>query len=144
MYIGNGMLLILNLPLIGLWVKVLKIPYHLLFPLILLICLIGVYSLNNSSAEVLIMIIFGFIGYLMRKFDFEGSPFLLALVLGPMVESKLRESLLISKGTISIFFSRPISAAFLFMTLVMLLTSFYHYLKKNLKETPLTNAGQID
>jgi len=131
MYIGNVMLLILNLPLVGLWVKVLKIPYHLLFPLILLFCLIGVYSLNNNTTEILIMLIFGFIGYLMRKFEYEGAPFLLALVLGPMMENNLRQSLLISKGALSIFFTRPISVVFLLAALMMLLSSFYHHIKRS-------------
>jgi putative tricarboxylic transport membrane protein len=130
MYIGNAMLLILNLPLIGLWVKVLKIPYHLLFPLILLFCLIGVYTLNNNTAEILIMLIFGFIGYLMRKFEYDGAPFLIALVLGPMMENNLRQSLLISKGALSIFFTRPISVVFLLAALMMLLNSFYHHIKR--------------
>jgi putative tricarboxylic transport membrane protein len=130
MYIGNGMLLILNLPLIGIWVKILKIPYHLLFPLILLFCLIGVYSLNNNRTEILVMLIFGFIGYLMRKFEYEGAPFLLALVLGPLMENNLRESLLISKGSFSIFFNRPISAVILACALAMALSSSYRGLKK--------------
>ena len=130
MYIGNGMLLILNLPLIGIWVKILKIPYHLLFPLILLFCLIGVYSLNNNRTEILVMLIFGFVGYLMRKFEYEGAPFLLALVLGPLMENNLRESLLISKGSFSIFINRPISAVILACALAMVLSSSYHGLKK--------------
>jgi putative tricarboxylic transport membrane protein len=86
MNIGNGMLLILNLPLIGIWIRILKVPYHFLFPLISLFCFLGVYSLDNNIYEVLIMVIFGVLGYLMRKFGFEGAPFLLALVLGPMLE----------------------------------------------------------
>lgn len=130
MYVGNAMLLILNLPLVGLWVKVLKIPYHLLFPLILLFCLIGVYTLNNNTVEILIMLIFGFIGYLMKKFEYDGAPFLIALVLGPMMENNLRQSLLISKGALSIFFTRPISVVFLLAALMMLLNSFYHHIKR--------------
>jgi putative tricarboxylic transport membrane protein len=130
MYIGNGMLLLLNLPLIGMWVKILKIPYHLLFPLILLFCLIGVYTINNNATEILIMLIFGFIGYLARKFEFEAAPFLLALVLGPLLENNLRESLLISKGSSAIFFTRPISASVLAAALLMVLTSSYQGFKK--------------
>jgi putative tricarboxylic transport membrane protein len=110
MYIGNVMLLILNLPLIGLWVKVLKVPYPILFPLILMFCLIGSYSLNNSVVEVLIMIVFGFIGYLMKKFNYEAAPVVLALVLGPRFETALRRSLLLEHGDLTIFFTRPISA----------------------------------
>jgi len=120
MYIGNVMLLVLNLPLIGLWVKVLKIPYYLLYPLILLFCLIGSYSLNNNAAEVVIMLIFGVVGYLMRKFRYDGAPLILALVLGPMLEEAFRQSLMLSKGDFSIFVSRPLSLAFL-ITAVLLL-----------------------
>jgi putative tricarboxylic transport membrane protein len=111
MYIGNAMLLILNLPLIGLWVQVLKVPYRILFPLILLFCLIGVYSVNYSTTDVLIMIGSGVLGYLMKKFKYEAAPLTLAYVLGPMLEMALRQSLTISNGSFSIFFTRPISAA---------------------------------
>ncbi|HVN25983.1 MAG TPA: tripartite tricarboxylate transporter permease, partial [Syntrophorhabdales bacterium] len=90
MYIGNVMLLILNLPLIPLWVQVLKVPYRILFPLILLFCIVGSYSLNNSTFDVIVMMIFGLLGYLFKKFDFEGAPLILAFVLGPMFETNLR------------------------------------------------------
>ncbi|HXZ34487.1 MAG TPA: tripartite tricarboxylate transporter permease [Thermodesulfobacteriota bacterium] len=110
MYLGNVMLLILNLPLIGLWVKILKVPYPILFPLILLFCLIGCYSLNNSVTEVLIMVLFGLIGYGFKKFQYEAAPLVLALVLGPMMENSLRQALLMSAGSPVIFFERPISA----------------------------------
>jgi putative tricarboxylic transport membrane protein len=109
MYIGNAMLLILNLPLIGIWVKVLKVPYFILFPLIFLFCLIGVYSINSSIGDVVIMIVFGTVGYAMKKFDYEGAPLIVALVLGPMFETALRQSLSLSNGDFAIFFSRPIS-----------------------------------
>ncbi len=98
MYLGNIMLLILNLPLIGLWVKVLKVPYPILFPLILLFCLVGVFSLNYSKVEVALMIGFGIFGYLARKFQFEMAPLVLAIVIGPMMENNLRLSLVISQG----------------------------------------------
>lgn len=109
MYIGNVMLLVLNLPLIGIWVRILSIPYRVLLPLILLFCLIGVYSLNNNIWEVIIMTIFGFVGYLMRKLDYEPAPFIFALILSPMIENALRQSLLMSEGSFGIFFTRPIS-----------------------------------
>ena len=109
MYLGNAMLLLLNLPLIGLWVRVLSIPYRLLFVLILLFCLIGVYSLNNNFWEIIIMVIFGVVGYLKRKFKYEAAPFVFALVLGPMMENSLRQSLLMSEGSFVIFFTHPIS-----------------------------------
>jgi putative tricarboxylic transport membrane protein len=110
MYMGNVMLLILNLPLIGLWVRILKVPYPILFPLILLFCLIGCYSLNNSVTEVLVMVLFGLIGYAFKKFQYEAAPLVLALVLGPMMENSLRQALLMSAGSPVIFFERPISA----------------------------------
>jgi putative tricarboxylic transport membrane protein len=129
MYLGNVMLLILNLPLIGLWVKILKVPYPILFPLILLFCVIGCYSLNNSSEEVLIMIIFGIIGYFMKKFDYEGAPLILALVLSPMMENSLRQSLLVSQGDFFIFITRPISAILLLMTLILVVSPLLPWLK---------------
>jgi putative tricarboxylic transport membrane protein len=121
MYVGNVMLLVLNLPLIGLWVKVLQVPYPILFPLILLFCLIGAYSLNNSIAQVLFMIIFGVLGYLFKKFKYEGAPLVLALVLGPMLEKALRRSLLHSGGDPLVFFTRPISAALLILAFCLLI-----------------------
>ncbi len=95
MYVGNVMLLALNLPLIGLWIQVLRVPYRILFPLILVFCLIGAYSLNNSTGDVLIMILFGVVGYLMRKYKYEGAPIVLAFVLGPIMENAFRQSLII-------------------------------------------------
>ena len=121
MYIGNAMLLVLNLPLIGLWVKVLKVPYPILFPLILLFCVIGSYSLNNNIEDVLIMIAFGIIGYLMKKFEYEPAPLILAMVLSPMMESALRQSLLVSHGSFIIFFTHPISGTLLSMALILLI-----------------------
>jgi putative tricarboxylic transport membrane protein len=122
MYIGNGMLLVLNLPLIGIWVKVLKIPYKVLFPLILFFCLVGAYSINNSTFDVAMMLVFGVLGYLMRKYKFEVAPMVLAFVLGPMLEVSLRQSLLISDGSFLIFFSRPIAAGGMIFTFLMLLS----------------------
>jgi putative tricarboxylic transport membrane protein len=132
MYIGNGMLLILNLPLIGIWVKILKVPYNILFPLILLFCFLGVYSLNNNIYEILIMVIFGVFGYLMRKFEFEGAPFLLAMVLGPMLEIAFRQSLIY--GDPLIFFKRPICAILLIITLLLLITAFSPKIVRKLKK----------
>jgi putative tricarboxylic transport membrane protein len=123
MFIGNVMLLVLNLPLIGMWVKVLTVPYKMLFPLILLFCMIGVYTLNNNIVEIFIMLIFGVIGYLNRKLNLEGAPFILALVLGPLMEKSLRQSLLISRGDIGIFFSRPISIVLIGLGIASILFS---------------------
>jgi putative tricarboxylic transport membrane protein len=122
MYIGNIMLLILNLPLIGVWVKILKIPYPILFPLILLFCLIGAYSLNNNPAEIGLMLFFGLLGYLMKKFKFDGAPLVLAMVLGPLMDQSLRQSLLMSGGSGMIFFTRPICLViFVIIALILLL-----------------------
>lgn len=130
MYMGNVLLLLLNLPLIGLWVKVLKIPYRILFPLIILFCLIGAYSLNHTPFDIVVMLIFGLVGYLMRKLNYEGAPLLLAFVLGPMMEQALRQSLLISQGSFTIFFIRPISAASMSLALALIASYFLPFLRK--------------
>jgi putative tricarboxylic transport membrane protein len=113
MYIGNFMLLILNLPLIGIWVRVLKVPYGILFPLILLFCFVGAYANNNSLAELNVMIFFGLVGYLMKKTGFEPAPLVMAYILCPFLEEAFRQSLIKSHGEFSIFIKRPISAAIL-------------------------------
>ena len=125
MYVGNIMLLVLNLPLIGLWVKILKIPYVTLFPLILLFCLIGAYSLNSNPYDMLTMVVFGVIGYFMRKYGYEAAPLVLAFVLGPMFESALRQSLLMSHGSMIIFFERPISAALMGTAILLLVLPLF-------------------
>jgi putative tricarboxylic transport membrane protein len=130
MYIGNGMLLILNLPLIPLWVQVLRIPYNLFFPLILLFCLIGSYSINSSMFDILIMIVFGIIGYLMKKTGYEGAPLVLALVLGNLFENALRQSLMLSDGSFMIFVSRPIAAVFLWVAIALLVFPILPWLRK--------------
>jgi putative tricarboxylic transport membrane protein len=130
MYLGNVMLLILNLPLIGLWVQVLKVPYPILFPFILLFCLVGVYSLNYSLVEIALMIGFGVFGYLARKFQFEMAPLVLAIVIGPMMENNLRLSLVISQGNPMIFITHPISAAFIFITLALLISPLVPWIGK--------------
>jgi putative tricarboxylic transport membrane protein len=130
MYIGNAMLLVLNLPLIGLWVQVLRIPYRLLFPLILLFCLIGVFSVNNSILDLWLMIGFGVFGYLMRKFEYEMPPLVLALILGPMFENALRQSMILFDGNPVIFFTRPISACFIAISAALLLSTMVPWIKK--------------
>lgn len=130
MYVGNTMLLILNLPLIGLWVKILKIPYRYLFPLILLFCLVGAYCLNNNAAEVMIMVIFGVVGYFLRKFRYPLAPAILALVIGPMLEKALRQSLLMSVGSGWIFLTRPISLITLLVSFALLGSSILPWIRK--------------
>ena len=127
MYIGNVMLLVLNLPLIGLWVRLLRVPYPLLAPLILVFVLIGAYSVNNSAFDVGITIAFGFFGYLMRKFDFEPAPLVLAMILGPQLEASLRRSLIYSHGELGVFFERPIAAALMALALLMLLSPIFRW-----------------
>ncbi|RPJ49760.1 MAG: tripartite tricarboxylate transporter permease, partial [Methanobacteriota archaeon] len=123
MYIGNALLLILNLPLVGLWVQLLKVRYSILAPVIVLICSIGVYSLKNNLTEIILMIIFGVIGYVLRKFRYELAPLLLAFVLGRLLEENLRLALLISHGNFAVFFTRPLSAALLGIVAFMIVSS---------------------
>jgi putative tricarboxylic transport membrane protein len=121
MYIGNAMLLVLNLPLIGIWIRLLRVPYTLMFPFILLFCLIGSYSVSNNVGDGLVMWVFGILGYLMKKFDYEAAPLILALVIGPMMEEALRQSLILSAGSFAIFIERPISAGFIFAAALLLI-----------------------
>jgi putative tricarboxylic transport membrane protein len=130
MYIGNMLLVVLNLPLVGIWVKVLKIPVKILVPLILLFCLIGAYSINGVIFDVYVMVFFGVIGYLSRKFAYEIAPLVLAFVLGRRLEQALRQSLLISQGSFTIFFTSPISAIGLGIAVLLLITSVIPGLKK--------------
>jgi putative tricarboxylic transport membrane protein len=122
MYVGNSMLLLLNLPLIGMWVRLLKIPYSILFPFIFLFCLIGAYTVGNNVQDIYIMILFGILGYLMKKYDYEPAPLVLAFVLGPMFENAFRQSLIISGGSPIIFFTRPIAAVFVVIALALLIS----------------------
>ena len=119
MYIGNVILLFLNLPLVGIWVKMLRIPYAILAPAVVLICSVGVYSIKNNVTDVAMMFIFGLFGYLLRKLDFELGPLLLAFVLGGILEKSLSQALIISGGDFTVFVTRPISAAFLAIVAVI-------------------------
>ena len=121
MYVGNVMLLVLNLPLIGLWVQLLKIPYGVLFPLILLFCIIGVYAVSTNVWDVIVMLAFGGLGYLMKKFEYEPMPLVLAFVLGRLAEESIRQSLLLSRGSVTIFLVHPIAAGFLGAALLVVL-----------------------
>jgi putative tricarboxylic transport membrane protein len=120
MYIGNAMLLILNLPLVGLFASLLRVPARYLQPLIVLFCVVGVYSINYAMADVWIMIAFGLLGYLLRRYGFEAAPLVLALVLGPMLETSLRQSLIMSRGDLTVFITRPLAAALLLVALGLL------------------------
>ncbi|QCB45577.1 tripartite tricarboxylate transporter permease [Hydrogenophaga sp. PAMC20947] len=134
MWIGNAMLVILNLPLIGIWVKLLKVPYHLLFPAIVLFCAIGVYSTNNNSFDIWMVAIFGFIGYLFIKLGCEPAPLLLGLILGPMMEEYLRRALLIARGDWSVFVTRPLSASLLAIAALLLVIVISPAIKKKREE----------
>jgi putative tricarboxylic transport membrane protein len=120
MWIGNALLVILNLPMIGLWVKLLTVPYRLLFPAIMAFSAIGIYSVNNSSFEIYLTALFGIIGFMWIKLGCSPAPMLLGFVLGPMMEEHLRRAMLMSKGNPSVFFTRPLSLAFLIATILIL------------------------
>jgi putative tricarboxylic transport membrane protein len=120
MWIGNLMLLIINMPLIGIWVRLLKVPYRLLFPAIIMFCCIGVFSINGSTTDVVIMAAFSILGYGMSKFGFEPAPLVLGMILGRMMEESLRQSMIISGGDFTIFVTRPISAGLLVFAVVLL------------------------
>jgi putative tricarboxylic transport membrane protein len=123
LYIGNVILLILNLPLIGLWVKILKIPYSILFAIILAFTLIGSYSVNSSAFDVKMLTLFGLLGYLFKKLDFPLAPVALTFILGPLMELAMRQSLIISQGDMSVFFTRPLSCGLLVLAALVLLSS---------------------
>jgi TctA family transporter len=118
--IGNILLLILNIPLIGLWVRLLKIPYRYMYPTIIVLICVGVYSLNNNVFDVWLTLVFGWAGYLMRLFRFEPAPFLIGFVLGPMMEEQLRRAMLLSRGDPTTFLTRPISGTLIAITVLLL------------------------
>jgi putative tricarboxylic transport membrane protein len=130
MYVGNLMLLALNLPLVGLFVRVLQIPYAYLYPLIIMFCIIGVYEVSHSIVDVWIMLIMGVVGYVLRKFDFDPAPLVLGLVIAPTFELSLRQSLVMSNGNWTIFFSRPIAATLFALSAGLLALSLISFLTR--------------
>src|SRR6201988_484784 len=130
MYVGNLMLLALNLPLVGMFVNVLRTPYAYLYPLIIMFCIIGVYEVNHSIVDVWIMLVMGIVGYLLRKFDFAPAPLVLGLVIAPALEMSLRQSLVMSNGSWTIFFGRPIAAVLLAVSAGLLVLSAISFLMK--------------
>ncbi|WP_191083834.1 tripartite tricarboxylate transporter permease [Roseococcus microcysteis] len=128
-WIGNVLLVILNLPLIGMWVKLLQIPYRFLFPSILMFIAIGVFSVNNNTFDIFMVLIFGVFGYFLMLLRFEPAPLLLGYILGPLMEEHLRRAMLLSRGDPSVFVTRPISAAFIFVTTALLLWAIYAAIK---------------
>jgi putative tricarboxylic transport membrane protein len=125
MYIGNVMLLILNLPMVGLWVQLLRIPYSILAPIVVLFCCVGVYSIRNTVFDIYVMGIFGVIGYILRKVNLEPGPMILAFVLGPILERAIRQALLISAGSPLIFFTRPISGALMGLLMLFIVLQIF-------------------
>jgi putative tricarboxylic transport membrane protein len=134
MWVGNLMLLIINLPLIGLWVRLLKVPYHLLFPVILMFCCIGIYSVNSLPTDVMFIAFFGICGYALIKFGFEPAPLLLGFVLGRLMEENLRRALIISRGDMWTFVERPISAGLLAVAVILLVIALLPSIRKGRDE----------
>lgn len=135
-WIGNLMLLFLNIPLIGLWVRLLSIPYRLLYPAIVLFICIGVYSADNNVFDIYVVLGFGLIGYAMRRFQYPATPVLLGFILGPLLEENFRRAMLLARGDIFVFVDRPISLAFLLVSLAFLVSSFLPSLRKRLRRQP--------
>ena len=135
MWIGNFFLVVLNLPLVGMWVKLVSVPYQLLYPAILVFCGIGVFSLNNTEFDVYLMALFGVVGYIFVKLDCEPAPMLLAFILGPLMEEYMRRALLLSRGDPMIFLQRPISAALLALGVVAVVVASLPALTKKREET---------
>jgi TctA family transporter len=120
MWVGNAFLVILNLPLIGMWIKLLTVPYRYLYPAILVFMSIGVFSLSNNPFDVLIMAIFGVLGYICVKLECEPAPMILGFILGPLMEENLRRAMLLSRGDPSTFITKPISAGFIIASVILL------------------------
>jgi putative tricarboxylic transport membrane protein len=134
MWLGNLMLVIINLPLVGLWVTLLRVPYRLLFPSIIVFCCIGIYSINNAPTDVVIAAIFGLVGYWLVKHDFEPAPLVLAFVLGPLMEENLRRAMLIARGDPTVFATRPISAGLLLVAFILLALAMLPMIRKRRDE----------
>ena len=134
MWVGNLMLIVLNLPMIGLWIKLLTVPYRILFPSILVFMAIGVYSLSNNPFDVMLMMIFGVLGYIFVKLECEGAPLLLGFILGPLMEENLRRAMLLSRGDPLVFFQKPISAGFLIASIVLLIILLLPNIRKKREE----------
>jgi len=133
MYLGNLVLLLLNLPMVGIFVNFLRIPYRVLYPTIVMFCVVGVYAVNTSYVDVAIMSIMGLLGYLLRKFDYETAPIVLGVVLASVIEMSFRQALAMSDGKYAIFIQRPVSAVFLAAALIMLLLGLRPLIQKGIK-----------
>jgi putative tricarboxylic transport membrane protein len=140
MWIGNVFLLILNLPLIGLWVRVISVPYHLLYPAILVFCAIGVFSLSNATFDVYLMALFGLLGYVLLKLGCEPTPMLLGFILGPMMEEFLRRALILSDGDPGVLLTEPLSAVLLAISVALLATVLVPAIRRKREETFVAGA----
>src|SRR5690349_11615947 len=134
MWLGNLMLVIINLPLVGVWVALLRVPYRLLYPSIIVFCCIGIYSINNSPTDVVIAAIFGLVGYWLTKHDFEPAPLVLAFVLGPLMEENLRRAMLIARGDATVLLTRPISAGLIAIAVVLLVIAALPMIRRRREE----------
>ncbi|MEC8795252.1 MAG: tripartite tricarboxylate transporter permease, partial [Pseudomonadota bacterium] len=140
--IGNLLLLVLNIPLIGLWVRLLKIPYRYMYPTIIVLICVGVYSINNNVFDIWLTLAFGWAGYLMRLFRFEPAPFLIGFVLGPMMEEQLRRAMLLSRGDATVFVTRPISGTLIAITCLILIYAISSTLKARRARQKAQVAGE--
>src|SRR5919204_2273805 len=134
MWVGNLMLVVLNLPLIGMWVKLLTVPYHLLYPAIIVFCAIGVFSLSNTEFDVYFMALFGVLGYICAKLECEPAPMILGFILGPLMEENLRRAMLLSRGDPTVFFTKPISAGFMIASIILLIIVALPAIRKKREE----------
>ena len=142
MWIGNVLLLILNIPLIGLWVKVLEIPYKILYPSILMFICMGVFAINNNVVDIILLAVSGGVGYVLAKLECPAAPLMLGMILGPLIEENMRRALLISRGDLSVFVTRPISLVVLLLMVLILLSFFIQAYMKNKRRT-LPNQDRI-
>jgi TctA family transporter len=134
MFVGNVMLVLLNLPLVGIWVKLISVPYRFLYPAILMFCVIGLYSIQNQTFEIMTAAVFGLVGYLFMRMKCEPAPLLLGFILGPMLEANLKRAMLLAKGDATTFMTRPISATMLLVALLLLLTVVLPQFRKKREE----------
>jgi TctA family transporter len=140
MWLGNLLLVVLNLPLVGMWVQLLKIPYRWLFPSIIMFCAVGNYSINNSAMDLYLVAIMGILGYILMKLECPPAPLILGFVLGPLMEENLRRALLISRGDPTVFFTRPISLTFMLLSAFVLIIMIVPQMRKK-KEEAIHEGG---
>src|SRR5437899_3934098 len=140
MWVGNLMLVVLNLPMIGMWIKLLMVPYRLLYPSILVFCCVGVYSLSNSPFDVMQTAAFGVVGYIWVKLECEPAPLILGFILGPLMEENLRRAMLLSRGDPTVFLTKPISAAFIIAATILLVVVALPAIRKKREEVFVEEA----